>query len=148
MVHGKWKSILLAAFTVIWINEALAMNEEKCVYGELHVPASIAGFDRHQLEIRVFARDPRVADRPAEVVGKADIPGFKHQAGTETVEKFSVNLNQPYRADLSYYATFFILKDGVRTLHGQCAHAEGASCSVLGKAAPSELQVRFAEMPH
>lgn len=146
-MQGKWKPILLATFAIVWINKAQAMDEEKCVYGELHVPAAIASFDKHQLEIRVFARDPRVVDRPAEVVGTADIPGFKHQAGTETVEKFSVSLNHPYRANLSYYATFFILKEGVRTLHGQCAHAEGASCSVLGKAAPPELQVRFAEMP-
>jgi hypothetical protein len=77
------------------------------------------------LEIRLYKHNPRIADRPADLVEKVEVKDFAHTQGKETTREFVIGAKENLEPKLGYYVTLYILDKGQRTHIGECADGQG-----------------------
>jgi hypothetical protein len=114
----------------------------KGVQGELLIPKTIALFEDHRLEIKLWEYDPFLADVSAKLVDEFVLEKYSHRSDKTTKTKFSVGSKLEPREDRRYYITVFILQDGKRTHIGEQDGKSGL-CKVLTQGNPSLVKMIF-----
>ena len=122
---------------------ALAQGPSKLAV-TIKVPADVPSFKDQTLEVRLFEFDAKIADKPADKFDQLVIKDFAHENGKETVkevtlgEKAKGGVTRPMR---SYYATVFVLRNGVRTHIGEQDGKKGTLCRVFTDGKPSKVNM-------
>lgn len=131
---------LLSLSLIVFASNAFAAdNESTKVTGTATVPKSVASFEKLTLEVRLYAYDPRIADKPADLVDKLEIKNFKHAMGTDTVEKIELGAKGKLDPNLGYYITTFVLDGKERAFIGDIQHAPDGFAKVLTGGQPREI---------
>ena len=97
------------------------------------------------LEVRLYKHDPRIADKPADLVEKVEIKDLAHSQGRETTKEFVIGAKDNLEPKLGYYVTLFILEQGQRTHIGECADGKGP-CKVLTQGQPNKISLTVREV--
>lgn len=116
------------------------------VTGNLVFPKDLASFSGRTLELRLYAYDPRVADKAADLVELVELKDFKHETGTETKKEFAIGAKGELKPNTKYYLTAFVLAGKDRTHIGQCDHVKEPFNKVITDGNPREVTVRFKEV--
>ncbi|MBY0230888.1 MAG: hypothetical protein K2W96_16505 [Gemmataceae bacterium] len=116
------------------------------VSGTATVPADAASFKGRVLEIQLWKHDPRIADKKADLVEKAEVKDFAHTKGKATEKAFSVGKKEKLDSAMSYYVTFFVLEKGERTHMGRIEGAKEPFNKVLTNGHPRKLKIVLDEV--
>jgi hypothetical protein len=116
------------------------------VTGTAIIPKDLPSFSGRTLELRLYAHDPRVADRAADLVEKVEVKDFKHETGTETKKEFTIGAKGELKPNMKYYVTAFVLDGEKRTHIGQADHVKEPFNKVITDGNPREITVRFKEV--
>ena len=116
------------------------------VTGTVIVPKEVPSFDGRVLELRLYAYDPRIADKAATLVEKVDVKGFTHVEGKETKKAFVIGAKGELKPNTKYYVTAFVLKGEDRTHIGQADHVKVPLNKVLTDGNPRTVTIRFKEI--
>lgn len=114
--------------------------ESTGVQGVVQIPSTVASFDKHQLEIKLWEYDPFLADAAAKLVDELRLKPFRHTNGKTTKTSFQVGTQLTPQANRRYYITVFILQDGKRTHIGERDGKSGL-CKVLADGKPSTVNM-------
>jgi hypothetical protein len=147
---------MFARFTafavVLFVVTAFATADDKKadnstkVTGAVIVPKDVTSFDGRVLELRLYAYDPRVAGKAADLVEKVEIKDFTHVTGTETKKEFTIGAKGELKENTKYYVTAFVLKGEDRTHIGQADHVKQPLNKVITDGNPREITIRFKEI--
>lgn len=110
------------------------------------VPAEAASFTGRVLEARLYKYDPRIADRPADLVEKVEVKGFSHTNGKATVKELSLGKKEKLEPTKGYYLTLFVLDGGKRTHMGKCEHVKEPFNKVLTMGHPRKVKAALTEI--
>ena len=137
-----------ALFCVLLVVPASFAEEKPTskVEGTFNFPKDVASFNGRLLEIRLYKYDPRLADKPADLVEKIELKDFKHVNGTETKKAFVIGAKAELETDRNYYLTFFVLDGNKRTHMGKCEHDKNGIGKVLTNGNPAKVVAEFAEI--
>lgn len=116
------------------------------VTGTIVIPKELPSFTGRVVELKLFAYDPRVAGKAADLVDTVELKDFKHETGTETKKEFTIGAKGERKANTSYYLTAFVLAGKGRTHIGQCDHVKEPFNKVITDGNPREVTVRFKEV--
>lgn len=116
------------------------------VTGTVVVPKELASFAGRTVELRLYAHDPRIAGKAADLVDTVEVKDFKHETGTETKKEFTIGAKGELKANTSYYLTAFVLDGKDRTHIGQCDHVKEPFNKVIADGNPREVTVRFKDV--
>jgi hypothetical protein len=116
------------------------------VTGVAIVPKDVTAFDGRVLELRLYAYDPRVAGKAADLVEKVEIKDFTHVTGKETKKEFTLGAKGELKENTKYYVTAFVLKGEDRTHIGQADHVKQPLNKVITDGNPREITIRFKEI--
>jgi hypothetical protein len=111
------------------------------VKGEVLIPAELASFAKHRLEIKLWEYDPRKADAQATLFDELVVNDYAHTRGKETRTAFTlgekVNAGKT-NAGRAYYLTVFVTQADQRTHIGEKDGKPGL-CKVLTEGNPNEV---------
>jgi hypothetical protein len=116
------------------------------VTGVAVFPKDLPSFDGRVLELRLYAADPRVADKAAELVELVEVKEFKHVTGAETRKEFVIGAKGELKPTMRYYVTAFVLGGKDRTHIGLADHVKEPLNKVLTDGNPREVTIRFREV--
>jgi len=116
------------------------------VTGSVIIPKEVASFDSRVLELRLYAYDPRIAGKAADLVEKVEVKDFNHETGKETKKTFTIGAKGELKANTKYYVTAFVLKGEDRTHIGQADHVKEPLNKVLTDGNPRDVTIRFKEI--
>ena len=143
---------LTAFAAIVFAATSLSFAEDKKddkttkVTGVAIVPKDAASFDGRVLELRLYAYDPRIADKAADLVEKVEIKDFTHVEGKETKKEFTIGAKGELKANTKYYVTAFVLQRDDRTHIGQADHVKVPLNKVITDGNPREITIRFKEI--
>ena len=126
--------------------EATQDKQTTKVEGTFIIPQDIASFDGRVVEIRLYRHDPRIADKPADLVEKVDLTDFSHAKGKETRKDFTIGAKGNLDPKMGYYVTLFILQKDKRTHIGECEHSKRDLCKVLTNGEPNKITMNVREV--
>jgi hypothetical protein len=116
------------------------------VTGKVIIPKDVGTFSKLKLELRLYAYDPRIADKAADLVDTFEVKDFSHEAGKETAKEFTIGAKGELKPDTKYYVTAFVLDGDKRTHMGQADHVKEPFNKVITDGNPREITVRFKEV--
>lgn len=138
----------LALTTLLVSCGPLAADDQKedtttKVTGNVIIPKDVASFSGRTLELRLYAHDPRIADKAADLVDTFEVKDFKHETGTETKKEFTIGAKGELKPNMRYYVTAFVLSDKDRTHIGQADHVKEPFNKVITDGNPRVITIRF-----
>lgn len=116
------------------------------VTGTAIIPKNASSFDGRVLELRLYAYDPRIADKAADLVEKVEVKDFAHETGKETKKAFTIGAKGELKANTKYYVTAFVLAGDKRTHIGQADHVKEPFNKVITDGNPRAITIRFREI--
>jgi hypothetical protein len=111
------------------------------VTGEVLLPAGLASFEKHRLEVTLWEYDPRLADASATRFDEVVVKDYAHTKGKETQTAFTLGekVNGGLtNAGKAYYLAVFVAQGGKRTHIGEKDGKPGL-CTVLTDRNPNEV---------
>lgn len=133
--------VLIACLLCVWQQAIAAPPRSAHVAVGITAPVALAGFDERQLEVRLYAHEPLLADAPATLVDLWRGP-FSHRGGEPTTLWVDLGDAAPLEPRLRYYVTVFLLKDGNRTHIGEQQGRSGP-IDVLTDGHPARIEALF-----
>jgi hypothetical protein len=144
---ASWTLLGLAAFGVLYAAApTVAPPASTRVEGTFTIPQAAASFAGRVAEIRLYKHDPRLADRPADLVEMVTVSGLAHTQGADTSRPFVIGASGVLEPQRSYYVTFFVLADGKRTHMGEAANGPGGPVNVLTAGRPDKITLLVGEL--
>ncbi len=116
------------------------------VSGKVIIPKDVGTFSKLTLELRLYAYDPRIADRAADLVDTFEVKDFAHETGKETSKEFTIGAKGQLQPNTKYYVTAFVLDGQTRTQMGQADHVKEPFNKVLTDGNPRQITIRFKEV--
>jgi hypothetical protein len=110
------------------------------VTGTVTVPKAVPAIAKQTLELRLYEYDPRLADAPATLIEKVEVPDFTHKAEADTVQKFTIGEKGQLKPMKKYYLTVFVLDGKTRTHIGRLDHLTDDFGKVLTDGNPREVK--------
>jgi hypothetical protein len=138
--------VLLAIASLVPCSHSQDKAASTKVEGTFIIPKEVASFDDRLVEIRLYKFDPRLADKSADLVEKAELKNFAHAAGKETKKDFVIGTKGMLEPNRDYYVTFFILDKGMRTHIGKCDHDKEGIGKVLTNGQPNKIKIEVREI--
>ncbi|HVL11850.1 MAG TPA: hypothetical protein VM529_04765 [Gemmata sp.] len=121
-------------------------NATTKVTGTVVIPKDAAAFAKRKLELRLYAYDPRIADKAADLIDTFEVKDFAHEAGKETTKEFTIGAKGELKPNTRYYVTAFVLDGETRTHIGQADHVKEPFNKVLTDGNLRKITLRFREV--
>lgn len=140
--------LLILAAATVFAPLAVSQPEKQTtkVEGSFLLAKELGTFAGRVAEVRLYAFDPFLADKGADLVEKIEFAKFAHTQGKETKKSFVIGAKGTLDPKMRYYLTFFILENGNRTHIGACAHSGKDLCKVLTGGQPAKVEIKVREI--